>query len=193
MIVTTGGYLVRPLKSTKEINELLAAIETMTFAKRNQFLFILGLNTGLQASDLVRLHVSDIIYSASPIIFEETTNRPRQLHLEGIQDQIKVYTQGMAPHYWLFPSRKKNKAGYVDHLKVRAVYQMFQVLSRLTGRDDLGTQTMRKTYGYFYYLRTKDLTDLQRQFNQSMPNYTLQYIDWQAEDEARSKSLDLGI
>lgn len=189
----TDGYLVRPLKTSQEINELLAAIDTMTFAKRNHFLFLLGINTGLQASDLVRLHVSDIIYSTAPIIFEETTNRPRQLHLEGIQDQIKIYTQAMAPNYWLFPSRKKNKEGYVDHLKVRAVYQMFQVLSRLTDRKDLGTQTMRKTYGYFYYLRTKDLTGLQKQFNQSMPTYTLQYIDWQAEDEARSKSLDLGI
>lgn len=191
--MATEGYLVRPLKSSKEIHELLAAIDTMTFAKRNRFLFLLGLNTGLQASDLVRLHVSDIIYSTAPIIFEETTHRPRQLHLEGMQAEIKVYTQAMAPNYWLFPSRKKNKAGYVDHLKVRAVYQMFQVLSRLTGRQDLGTQTMRKTYGYFYYLRTKDLTGLQKQFNQSMPAYTLQYIDWQSEDEAKSKSLDLGL
>lgn len=189
----SGGYSVKPLKSNQEINRLLEAIETMTFAKRNRFLFLLGINTGLQASDIVRLHVSDIIYSSAPIVFEETTNRPRQLHLESVQAQIKRYTQGMSPHYWLFPSRKKNKDGFVDHLKVRAVYQMFQVLSKETNRTDLGTQTMRKTYGYFYYLRTKDLTGLQRQFNQSTASYTLKYIDWQAEDEAKSQSLDLGI
>ncbi|GAF40781.1 putative integrase recombinase (putative) [Agrilactobacillus composti DSM 18527 = JCM 14202] len=193
MIVKSDGYLVKPLKSTQEINDLLSAIDTMTFAKRNRFLFLLGINTGLQASDLVRMHVSDILYSSAPIVFEETTRRPRQLHLEAIQAQIKTYTQGMAPSYWLFPSRKRNKQGYVDHIKVRAVYQMFQVLAKLTDRQDLGTQTMRKTYGYFYYLRTKNLANLQQQFNQSTAAYTLQYIDWQVEDEAKSQALDLGL
>ncbi|WP_281177232.1 tyrosine-type recombinase/integrase [Peribacillus loiseleuriae] len=44
------------------------------------------------------------------------------------------------------------------------------------GRDDIGTHTMRKKFGYAYYRRTKDLAFLQNIFNHSAPSITKRYI-----------------
>ncbi|WP_312859663.1 tyrosine-type recombinase/integrase [Peribacillus huizhouensis] len=44
------------------------------------------------------------------------------------------------------------------------------------GRDDISTHTMRKTFGYAYYRRTKDLAFLQNIFNHSAPSITKRYI-----------------
>ena len=47
----------------------------------------------------------------------------------------------------MFPSTKGG------HVEVNTVYQMFQMVAKLLGRDDIGTHTLRKTFGYHF---TKD-------------------------------------
>jgi integrase len=42
--------------------------------------------------------------------------------------------------------------------------------------DGIGTHTMRKTFGYWFYKQTKDVAELQMILNHSHPNITLTYI-----------------
>jgi integrase len=42
--------------------------------------------------------------------------------------------------------------------------------------DGIGTHTMRKTFGYWYYKQTKDVAKLQIILNHSHPRITLKYI-----------------
>lgn len=42
--------------------------------------------------------------------------------------------------------------------------------------DGIGTHTMRKTFGYWYYKQTKDIATLQMILNHSHPEITLRYI-----------------
>ena len=58
------------------------------------------------------------------------------------QDLIHGYTAALDPEAYLFPSTKGG------HLEVNTVYQMFQKVANLLGRDDIGTHTLRKTFGY---------------------------------------------
>ena len=50
---------------------------------------------------------------------------------------------------------------------------------KLLGRDDVGTHTMRKTFGYQYYKRTNDIATLMQLFNHSSQYITLRYIGMQ--------------
>jgi integrase len=43
-------------------------------------------------------------------------------------------------------------------------------------RNDIGTHTMRKTFGYHYYKATIDIAMLQDIFNHSAPSITKRYI-----------------
>jgi integrase len=42
--------------------------------------------------------------------------------------------------------------------------------------DEIGTHTLRKTFGYHFYQQTKDVAMLQEIFNHSSPAITLKYI-----------------
>jgi integrase len=44
------------------------------------------------------------------------------------------------------------------------------------GLEEIGTHTLRKTFGYHFYLETHDIGLLQELFNHSSPKITLRYI-----------------
>jgi len=54
--------------------------------------------------------------------------------------------------------------------------------------DYIGTHTLRKTFGYTYYQKTKDLTALMKILNHSSQSVTLRYIG--IEEEELQSSLD---
>lgn len=49
-------------------------------------------------------------------------------------------------------------------------------MNRSNQKTDIGTHTMRKTFGYHYYKRIKDIATLQQIFNHSVPSITKRYI-----------------
>ena len=63
-----------------------------------------------------------------------------------------------------------------------------QKLGMEMGRDDFGTHTMRKTFGYHYYRQTHDIATLMAIFNHSSQQITKRYIGI-TEDEI-NESLD---
>ncbi|NIK75824.1 site-specific recombinase XerD [Paenibacillus castaneae] len=44
------------------------------------------------------------------------------------------------------------------------------------GLEEIGTHTLRKTFGYHFYQKTKDVAMLQNIFNHAYPSLTLRYI-----------------
>ena len=55
-------------------------------------------------------------------------------------------------------------------------YRILNQAARQVGLSDIGTHTLRKTFGYHFYQRTKDVALLQKVFNHSSPSITLRYI-----------------
>ena len=70
----------------------------------------------------------------------------------------------------------KSRNGYNNPLTRERAYQIIEELGEMCGIDDLGTHSMRKTFGYHYYHQTKDIAFLQKIFNHSSPAITLHYI-----------------
>lgn len=120
-------------------------------ADRDVFLFLIGINSSLRMSDIVKLKKKDILSSKNPLIVEQKKGKTRILYLSSLQDLIQDYTKDLEPEDYLFPNIKGG------HLEVNTVYQMFQKVSKLLERDDIGTHILRKTFGYYYYKNTKDM------------------------------------
>lgn len=55
-------------------------------------------------------------------------------------------------------------------------YKMLRKAADEAGLRDIGTHTLRKTFGYHMYRKTKDVALLQELFNHSSPATTLRYI-----------------
>ena len=163
-------YNVQPLRTQQEINDFLFCLRRNKNANRDVFLFLIGINSGLRMSDIVKLQKKDIISSKNPRIVEKKTGKTRILYLSSLQDLIQDYTKDLEPEDYLFPSTKGG------HLEVNTVYQMFQKVANLLGRDDIGTHTLRKTFGYHYYKKTKDVATLMEIFGHSSEKITKRYI-----------------
>ena len=96
----------KPLRTQQEINDFLFCLRRNQHAERDVFLFLIGINSGLRMSDIVKLKKQDILTSKNPRIVEQKTGKTRILYLGSLQDLIQEYTKALDPADYLFPSSK---------------------------------------------------------------------------------------
>src|SRR5690625_7390958 len=94
----------------------------------------------------------------------------RKINLTNINDEIQDYIKTLDSE-WLFPSRKGNQA-----ITTTQAYRQLRKAADMAEVDSVGTHTMRKTFGYWYYKQTRDVAKLQMILNHAKPEVTLSYI-----------------
>lgn len=171
---------VQPLRTADEIREMIMAIrrgdkgrpKRKDLASRDVLLFLFGINTGLRVSDLVNIRVEDVKGKDRFTIYEGKTKKKRTINIVNIQKELNSYIEGLKKgQEYLFVSQKGS-----GPMTTTQVYRMLQSAGKWIGRADIGTHTMRKTFGYHFYKQTKDVAMLQDIFNHSAPSITKRYI-----------------
>lgn len=161
---------VQPIRDKEKI-ELMKS-ELLKTGARNHFLFCLGINTGLRISDMLQLKVKDVKNKTHLHIIEGKTDKTKRFILNyELQNLIQSYTATMNDEDYLFCSKKSNK----PIQRVQA-YKIINKAARSIGLEEIGTHTLRKTFGYHFYKNTKDIAVLQEIFNHSSPEITKRYI-----------------
>lgn len=169
---------VQPLRTQHEIKEMIDAIELAPKnGKRNSLLFKIGISTGLRVGDIVALRMKDVKGVSSFVIREGKTKKPRTVYLNAIMADIADYLADMPSEGWLFPSRKGD-----GHISTTQAYRIITDAGELLGKHDVGTHTMRKTFGYHYYRKMHDVATLMTIFNHSSQAITLRYIGVTADE-----------
>lgn len=162
---------VEPLRTANEIAEFRDALALSKQASRNLLLFNIGINTGLRIGDIVKLRIKDVKGRSSFPVHEGKTAKKRTVHLNAIMSDIADYLTDKPDEGYLFPSRKGD-----GHITTTQSYRVLNKAADLIGRDDIGTHTLRKTFGFHYYQRTKDVATLMEIFNHSDQATTKRYI-----------------
>ncbi len=86
---------------------------------------------------------------------------------------MKQYIEGKDEHEYLFKSRE----GVNKPISRSAAYKILNKAALAVGlEENIGTHTLRKTFGYHFYKQTKDVALLQEILNHSSPKITLRYI-----------------
>ncbi|WP_264175925.1 tyrosine-type recombinase/integrase [Virgibacillus alimentarius] len=134
-------------------------------------IFLIGINTGLRVNDLVQLKVGDVKNKDVFSIREGKTNKKREINVGMLQKEIERFTEGKRPDEFLFQSQKGTSP-----ITTTQVYRILDDAADFMGRDDVGTHTMRKTFGYHHYKQFKDVAILQEIFNHAAPSITRRYI-----------------
>lgn len=165
---------VQPIRSLEDIENMKWSLKHFC-TERDYIIFLIGINTGLRVSDLLNLKTNDILKlrrkkQKELVILEGKTKKKRVLNLNNIYDEILQYAQGLTSE-WLFPSRKGEKA--VSKIQV---YRALNKGALMVDIEHIGTHTMRKTFGYWFYKQTHDIAMLQTILNHSTPQITLRYI-----------------
>ncbi|PWF99682.1 tyrosine-type recombinase/integrase [Levilactobacillus bambusae] len=180
-------YNVQPLRSEFEIQEFIQALYHGKNAQRNYVLVLLGINTGLRMSDILNLTVGQVRGQDQAIIREIKTGKRRWLFLGKLKKILSDYTTEMQDEDPLFPGRD-------GAMTVNGVYKLFHRAAVRIGRDDIGTHTLRKTFGYHYYRQTHDIATLMVVFNHSSEEITKRYIGLSRDElEASLSQFELGI
>lgn len=165
---------VQPLRSKKEIDDMKWSLKRWC-SERDYILFLIGINTGLRCGDILKLKTADILYMNKKRelkINEGKTGKTRTIDFNNIYDEVKGYAL-TAKSEWLFPSRKGE-----DPITVTQAYRQLNKAANMVEIESIGTHTMRKTFGYHYYSRTKNVAMLQTILNHSTPAITLKYIGY---------------
>lgn len=168
--------LVQPIRDLEKIEEM--KLELMKTGTRNYLLFSLGINVGLRISDILVLQVKDVLNADKTIkphidIIEDKTDKPKKFKINAIVgEELKQFVKDMQPNEYIFKSRKGSNRPIS---RVQA-YRILNETASKIGLDEIGTHTLRKTFGYHFYQRTKDVALLQQLFNHSSPSITLKYI-----------------
>ncbi|MBJ8031899.1 tyrosine-type recombinase/integrase [Bacillus cereus group sp. N21] len=172
---------VQPIRSKEQIEDMKWALKRHC-SERDYTLFMIGINTGLRVSDLLQLETHMILKLKRKRrkelkVKEGKTKKERIINLTSIFDEVYQYAQTVEST-WLFPSRK----GDQSISKIQA-YRQLQKAGDFADVESIGTHTMRKTFGYWFYKQTKDIAMLQELLNHSTPQITLTYIGINKEEK----------
>lgn len=169
---------VEPIKNTRDINKIKQYLYGKE-NKRDYCIFVVGINVGLRAGDLLSLKIKDVtdvnaIFD-TVTIKEQKTGKTRNFALnKNAKEAIQIYLNSLANYDmedFLFKSRKGG------HLGVRPLHHIIKTLTKDLGiKGNFGTHTLRKTMAYHRYINNVPLETLQKLLNHSSSAITLRYI-----------------
>ena len=173
---------VEPIRDRKKLEKMKKYLKGR--GTRDYCLFILGINSGLRISDLLKLQVKDVVTESWKLkdrisLSEQKTGKTKDFPLGDTSikalmchlDALNEYN----PETNLFQSRRGN----APISRVQA-WRILNESARFAGLDvnaePIGTHTMRKTFGYHAYKMGMDLSVIQKLLNHSSAAVTLAYI-----------------
>ncbi|MDR3265453.1 MAG: tyrosine-type recombinase/integrase, partial [Synergistaceae bacterium] len=149
--------IVQPIRELRQIESMKCILKKNP---RDLLLFVMGINTALRISDLLTLTVGDIRDERGKLrafvtLREGKTGKLKRFPLNNaILVILKAYLKldrDMGDSSFLFAS---NKGGGMPITRTHA-WRILSAAARQAGLNEIGTHTLRKTFGYHAYRRTK--------------------------------------
>lgn len=166
-----GMKFVEPIRDEENLEKMKK--ELLKRSYRDYMLFVIGINTGLRISDILALRVIDVKDCSHITIKEKKTGKQKKFLVNPyLRSEIDNYIANMADKDYLFRSR----TGENHPISRVQAYRILNETASKLGISEIGTHTLRKSFGYHFYQRTKDIAILQKLFNHSSPSITLRYI-----------------
>lgn len=166
--------VIRSVSDIKKVKEYLLSKNV-----RDYVIFVLGINTGLRASDLLNLKWADVMNADGKVVEQVTvvevkTGKTRLLTLnQSAVDAISLYGKVVDRQGYLLKSRKGNDTP----VQVRSLNKIIKsALAEVGVAGNYGTHTLRKTFGYQLYNKGVSVDVLQKVFGHSSSAITLRYI-----------------
>lgn len=157
--------------------------------KRNQMLWRVGCNTGLRISDIRILTAGDVRGTHLVMRMTKTKKLIRVPINPTLKKWLQSYIANLEDGDFLFSSRE----GWNKPLTRSRCYQIVRQAAEACGIPRVGTHTMRKTFGYWFYKEKGDVAALMELFGHSDPSVTLRYIGIiQADIDGLMKSFSVG-
>ena len=178
---------VEPIRSKNDIKRIMQFFDDKGWHKYT-VIFYLGIKSGLRISDVLGFKVQDVRNKTKVALREQKTGKTKFFPVdEKLQDMLNDWCKDKPDEAWLFEGRKDKK------LDRSQVYRRINDACLALKIDaNVGTHTLRKTFGYHHFRQFNNITLLQQIFNHTSPDVTKRYIGiTQDEIDTTYLSLDL--
>ena len=160
---------VAPIKdeeTLRKYEEELLSLDVKYF-----IMFRIGVGTGMQVQDILKLTVGDVRDKDSIVVYLGTHRVKRSYRFEpDLKKVIQEYTEGKADDAPLFRGMKQNPVSREQ------AYRALKNAGTRIGLGTIGAQTMRKTFAWKYYKNTGDIYYLTNLLNHASPSVTFRFI-----------------
>lgn len=165
--------IVEPIRDLDLVKDICKYLKNKN--ERDYIMVLIGFYSGLRISDILKLKVKDVKSKSSINIREKKTSKQRIFQINPyLKKELEkyIYENDLDMETYLIKRQgRANKPIGRDR-----AYKILQDVADHFGLHDIGTHTLRKTFGYHFYMQTKDIVTLQLIFNHSDPSITLRYI-----------------
>ncbi len=160
---------VAPIKDEETLKRY--EMELMNLDEKYFIMFRLGVGTGLQVQELLKLSVKDVRGKDSITVYLGTKKVKRSYRFEDdLKAAIDQYVEGKDDDAPLFLGHR-NKA-----ISREQAYRAMKSAGQKLGLGSVGAQTMRKTFAWRYYKNTGDIAYLTHLLNHASPSVTFRFI-----------------
>jgi integrase len=172
---------VQPIRDPEKINSMKEYFKLRN--QRNYVMFLIGIGVGLRISDILQLKKEDLL-NTHIIIKEKKTRKQKRIRIPpSIRKELIDYAKTLKDGQYAIPSRQ----GGNKPIDRSTAYRILREAADNCGLEEIGTHTLRKTFGYHFYQQTKDIALLQDLFNHTSPDITMRYIG--INQDARDKAM----
>ena len=162
---------VEPIRDKEKIEIVKRILKE--HGSRDYLLFLMGINSGLRISDILKLKVPDVKDKKYIELIEQKTNKYKRFPItKSFKAELDEFIYHKADTEWLFSSQRRGKP--ISRIQAYRIICNACINAGITAH--IGTHTLRKTFGYHFYQENKDVALLQCIFNHSAPSVTLRYI-----------------
>lgn len=170
---------VQPIRERKKIEAMKRYLKGKSI--RDYLLFVLGISSALRVSDIITLKLQDIWdgKKVPPFIATREQKRgkyknfPIGKNLENAIREYVAYYKLTDPNSYIFFSRIGENQPIT---RFRALQVIKEAGEAVGIEENLGTHSMRKTWGYWAYKSGYDISLLCEAFGHSSEEITRRYI-----------------
>lgn len=163
--------IVEPIREPDKIKEIYQYLKNKS--DRDALMFYFGIYTGLRISDILKFRVRDCLKKNYSIREQKTGKQKIYDWNPYLYRELKQYCENKDPDEYLFKSRKGNN----QPITRERAYRIIKDACNKCKVYNAGTHTLRKTFGYFLYMQSKNnIAMLMEILNHSSETITLRYI-----------------
>jgi len=175
---------VEPIRDRKRIAQIRNILRGQG-RYRDLLLFVVGINTALRISDLLRLRIGDFLDEAGRIrprfwIREQKRDKRHEIVInDSIREAWREYQATYSDiasrpdHFVFFNARSR----YTQPIKRGQAWKFITAICRDIGLNgNYGTHSLRKTWGYHARLQGVDLALIMHKLNHASLIYTKRYL-----------------
>ena len=145
---------------------------------RNYTLVVIGLNSVLKISQIIKLKWSDVYNFSSEefknIIYE---NKNRKININtGIKEALQKFFDSnpeIQPEDYIFKSREGENKPITRYTAIKLIKK---ACSQIGIKENIGCDSLRKTYGYQSYIHGTPIPILMAEYNHTTQKETIEYL-----------------